>query len=130
MADLMRRFGLCEEKGSGIDMAFQAIEEYHLPAPEYRVDSVRTTCILHGPREFSEMSYGDRIRACYQHCCLRYINGQPMTNQSLRERFRLGQGQHGTVGHVIAATCAAGRIKPDEATAHSRRYARYLLFWA
>ena len=130
MADLMRRLGLCEEKGSGIDKVIRAVEEDHLPALEYRVDSVRTSCILRGPRPFSEMDRGDRIRACYQHCCLRYVSGVPMTNQSLRERFRLSESQYGSVSHVIAATLAAGQIKMDSATAHSKRYARYLPSWA
>ena len=91
LADLMRRFGICEEKGSGIDKVVQAVEEHHLPAPEFRVDAVRTTCVLHGPREFAGMSRADRVRACYQHCCLRYVSNEPMTNQSLRERFRLAE---------------------------------------
>ncbi len=130
LADLMRRFGICEEKGSGIDKVVQAVEERHLPAPEFRVDSVRTTCILHGPRDFSEMSREDRVRACYQHCCLRYVSNESMTNQSLRERFRLTEGQAALASQVIAATQAAGRIKLDGAVAHSKRYARYLPFWA
>jgi hypothetical protein len=45
--------------------------QFRLPAPEFCVDSVRTTCILYGHRPFTEMSRADRIRASYQHCCLR-----------------------------------------------------------
>lgn len=33
------------------------------------------------------MHKGDKIRACYLHCCLRYIQNDYMTNTSLRERF-------------------------------------------
>jgi len=123
MADLMRRLGLCEEKGSGVDKVIRAVEEDHLPEPEYRVDSVRTSCVLRGPRPFSEMNRGDRIRACYQHCCLRYVSEELMTNQSLRERFRLSESQYGSVSHVLAATQAAGQIKMDSSTAQSKRYA-------
>lgn len=130
MADLMRRFGICEEKGSGIDKVVRAVEECHLPPPEFRVDSVRTTCILHGPRDFSQMSREDRIRACYQHCCLRYVCKETMTNQTLRERFRLDEGKSALASQVIAATLAAGRIKLDKAKAGSKRYARYVPFWA
>lgn len=130
MARLMRRFGLCEDKGSGVDKIICAIEECYLPALEYRVDSVRTTCILRGPRKFAQMTDNDRIRASYQHCCVRYLSEQPMTNQSLRERFRLEERQHGSVSNVIAATMPMGQIKMDSATAHSKRYARYLPFWA
>jgi len=130
LADLMRRFGICEEKGSGIDKVVQAVEERHLPAPEFRVDSVRTTCVLHGERAFTEMSRDDRIRACYQHCCLRYVSNEPMTNRSLRERFGLAEHQAAMASHIITAAQAAGLIRPDGAVASSKRYARYVPFWA
>jgi predicted HTH transcriptional regulator len=132
LAGLMRRFSLSEGKGSGFDKVVRAVEEYHLPAPEIRFDSIRTTCILYGPRAFADMMGSDRIRACYQHCCIRYLSGHPMTNQSLRERFRLGDGQSSQTktSQVIAAALAAGRIKLDPVVEHSRRYARYLPHWA
>lgn len=132
LASLMRRFSLCEEKGSGFDKVVRAVEEYHLPAPEIRFDSIRTTCILHGPREFSDMTRTDRVRACYQHCCVRYLSGKPMTNQSLRERFQLpgSQTSQTKTSQVIAAAQAAGRIKVDPDIEQSRRYARYLPYWA
>jgi ATP-dependent DNA helicase RecG len=132
LAKLMRRFNFCEEQGSGFDKVVRAVEEYYLPAPEVRFDSIRTTCILHGPREFAEMTYTDRIRACYQHCCLRYIERRPMTNQSLRERFRLEETRsvQTQVFKVIAAAQATGRIKVDKSMRGSKRYARYLPFWA
>ena len=38
LADFMRRFGICEEKSSGIDKVIQAAEVYQLPAPDFRSD--------------------------------------------------------------------------------------------
>ena len=37
MADLMRRLGISEEKGSGVDKVVAAAELYQLPAPDFRV---------------------------------------------------------------------------------------------
>ncbi len=37
LADIMRRMGFCEEKGSGMDKALMSIEEYQLPALNFRV---------------------------------------------------------------------------------------------
>ena len=37
LADLMRRLGVCEEKGSGVDKVIQAAEAFQLPAPDFRV---------------------------------------------------------------------------------------------
>jgi hypothetical protein len=53
-----------------------------------------------------------------------------MTNQSLRERFGLSESKAAVTSQVIAATIEAGLIKPDEAVGGSRKYARYLPFWA
>ena len=53
-----------------------------------------------------------------------------MTNQSLRERFNLPEDKVATVSQVIAAAQEAGRIKLDDAVTQSKRYARYVPFWA
>jgi ATP-dependent DNA helicase RecG len=130
LADLMRRMGICEEKGSGIDRVVQAAEEFQLPAPDFRVGLRRTIVIVYGPRPFDDMDRADRVRACYQHCALRWVMSESMTNQSLRERFHLDEGKTPVVSQVIAATVEAGLVKPDEKTGGSRKYARYIPFWA
>jgi len=58
------------------------------------------------------------------------VYGEPMTNQSLRERFGLTDAQKVVASKVIAATTAAGRIKLDPMVAQSKRFARYVPFWA
>ncbi|MFZ2170969.1 MAG: ATP-binding protein [Methylococcaceae bacterium] len=130
LADLMRRLGVCEEKGSGIDKVVSAAEVFQLPAPDFRVSETRTTAVLFAHQDFSDMSKPDRIRACYQHCCLQYVSNQRMSNQSLRERFKLPESKAATVSLVIGATKDAGLIKADESDSLSTRYARYLPFWA
>jgi ATP-dependent DNA helicase RecG len=130
LADLMRRFGICEEKGSGIDKVINAAEVFQLPAPDFRVGETRTTAVLFAHQDFADMSKTDRIRACYQHCCLLYVSNQPMSNQTLRGRFRLSESQVATVSLIIGATKEAGLIKTDESESTSTRYARYLPFWA
>ena len=130
LADLMRRLGICEEKGSGVDKVVDAAERFQLPAPDFRVGELRTTAILFAYQEFAEMSKTDRIRACYQHCCLMYVSNQRMSNQSLRERFRLPESKAATVSQVIAVTKDAGMIAADESESASTRYARYIPFWA
>jgi ATP-dependent DNA helicase RecG len=71
-----------------------------------------------------------RIRACYQHCVLRYVMREAMTNQTLRKRFHLAENKSATASQVIAAAIDAGRIKPDEEVGTSRKLARYLPYWA
>jgi len=130
VAGLMRRLGICEERGSGVDKVVHAAEVFQLPAPDFRVGETRTTAILFAHQDFSDMSKEDRVRACYQHCCLKYVSNQRMTNQSLRERFGVPQSKVATVSLVIGAAKDAGLIKADASETTSTRYARYLPFWA
>jgi predicted HTH transcriptional regulator len=130
LADLMRRMGICEEKSSGIDRVVQAAELYQLPAPDFRSGFRRTSVTIFGPRPFEEMDRNDRVRACYQHCALKWVMSERMTNQSLRERFHLAEDKAAIASQVIAATIETGLIKPDESVGGSRKFARYLPFWA
>lgn len=130
LADLMRRMGICEEKGSGIDKVVDAAEVYQLPAPDFRVGETRTTALLFAHQDFNDMSKLDRVRACYQHCCLMYVNNQRMSNESLRKRFNLSEKKAATVSLIIGATKELELIKPDASESSSTRYARYLPYWA
>lgn len=130
LADLMRRVGICEEKGSGIDRVVSLAEAFQLPAPDIRVGQQRTTVLLFGLRPFEEMDRDARIRACYQHAALKWVMSQHMTNQTLRDRFNLPESKAATVSQVITATVEAGKIKPDDKVGSSRRLARYLPWWA
>jgi len=130
LADLMRRMSICEEKSSGIDRVVQVVELYQLPAPDFRAGHNRTIVTLFGPRPFEDMDRDDRIRACYQHCALKWVMSEHMTNQSLRERFGLPERKSAITSQIISAAIEAGVIKPDETMGSSRKYARYVPFWA
>ncbi len=130
LADLMRRMGVCEEKGSGIDKVIQAVEVYQLPAPSFHTGHRRMIVTIFGPKDFDDMDRDDRVRACYQHCALKWVMSESMTNQTLRERFRLPESKSAVVSQVISATMEAGLVKQDEKVGGSRKYARYLPFWA
>ncbi len=130
LAEIMRRLGICEEKSSGIDKVVHSAEAYQLPAPDFRAGLRRTVATIYGPRDFEQMNRDDRIRACYQHCALRRVMSERMTNQSLRKRFGVPESKSAIISQVIAATIEADLIKLDERVGNSRRFARYLPFWA
>ena len=130
LADLMRRLGICEEKGSGVDKVIQAAEAYQLPAPDFRVGETRTSVVLFAHKDFEDMDRNDRVRATYQHCCLRYVMNEKMSNQSLRERFKLSEKKTESVSRAIRDTIEAGKIKPADPEQSSLRYRSYLPFWA
>ncbi len=130
LADRMRRLGICEEKSSGIDRVVQWAELYQLPAPDFRLGHQRTVVVIRGPMDFGEMGRDERIRACYQHCVLRWVTAERMTNQSLRERFGLPESKSAIASQIIAATQEANLIRLDETVGTSRKYARYIPGWA
>lgn len=130
LADLMRRLGICEEEGSGVDKVIQAAELFQLPAPDFRVGERRTSAVLFGHKDFEDMDRNDRVRATYQHCCLRYVMNEKMTNQSLRERFRLSEKKTESVSRAIRDAVDAGKIKLADPEQTSLRDRNYVPFWA
>jgi ATP-dependent DNA helicase RecG len=130
LADFMRRMRICEEKGSGIDKVVHAAEVYQLPAPSFLSQGIRTQVTIYGPVKISAMDRADRVRACYQHCALKYVMSERMTNQSLRQRFGLTESKSAIVSQAIAATVDAGLVRLDEKVGSSKKYARYVPFWA
>jgi predicted HTH transcriptional regulator len=91
LADFMRRMSICEERGSGIDRVVHEAEISQLPPPRFQSDLQRTTVTVYGPKPFDAMDREDRIRACYQHCALKWVLNERMSNQTLRERFGLAE---------------------------------------
>ena len=130
LADLKRRFSICEEKSSGIDKVVQAVETYQLPAPDFHTAFRRTAVTLFGHQPFEDMDRSTRVRACYQHCCLRYVLHQRMTNQTLRRRFSLPETKTALVSQTISATVEAGMIKLSDPDKTSTRYRSYEPIWA
>ena len=59
---------------SGLKMGGRsAAEVLQLPAPDFRSGYHSTVVTTFGPMDFDEMGREDRIRACYQHCALKYV---------------------------------------------------------
>lgn len=86
--------------------------------------------MLFAPKPFDLMDREERVRAAYQHACLRYVTNYRMTNQSLRERFRLPSSKAETISRVIRDAVDAGQVKPDDPTSGSKKFAKYVPFWA
>ncbi|CAN0592351.1 unnamed protein product [Ectocarpus sp. 12 AP-2014] len=130
LADLMRRLGICEEKGSGIDKVIDAAEAFQLPAPDFLIQQRHTKAIMYAYKDLNDMDKKDKVRACYQHCCLRYVINEKMTNQSLRERFKIEKRNAATASRIIRDTIQQDLIKDDDPTTNTRKYAKYIPFWA
>ncbi|MBU2832429.1 transcriptional regulator [Acidithiobacillus ferriphilus] len=129
LASFMRRIGVCEERGSGVDKVVSQTEFYQLPAPLFETSDEHTRAVLFAHREFRDMDKTDRVRACYLHACLRYVQRDYMTNTTLRKRFGIDEKNSSMVSRVIKDTIAAGFICCHDETVGSRAR-KYLPRWA
>lgn len=129
LASFMRRINICEERGSGIDKVVSQTEFYQLPAPIFEVTGGHTRAVLFAHKGFAEMDKEERIRACYLHCCLRYVNREHMNNTSLRDRLGIDVKNSAMVSRVIKDTVSAHLIRPHDPDAGTKAM-RYVPHWA
>lgn len=130
LAAMMRRFRICEERGSGIDKVVFNIELFQLPAYDVHIQEKHTKVILYAYQKFADMDKKDRIRACYQHACLKFVTNEIMTNQSLRQRFKIADENAAMVSRIIKDTFEAGLIKEVDPENTSRKFVKYIPSWA
>ena len=133
LASLMRRFEICEERGTGIDKAVAEVERFQLPAPAFEAPPGSTRAVLFGPKPCMAMDRMERVRACYLHACLKHVHGGRLTNASLRKRFAIEAATPAAASSIasryIREAVGAGRIKPVSEQAGGRRRG-YVPHWA
>jgi len=77
------------------------------------------------------MNKDDKVRACYLHCCLKYVAGkEKMNNTTLRERFQIKEENYPIASGIISDAMEAGLIKPSDPNNKSKRCMSYIPFWA
>ncbi len=130
LASSFRRFGICEERGSGFTKTIATIEFFGLPPlkMEELENAFRVT--LYMPKPFAKLSETERTEACYQHSIIQYLSSGAMNNASLRERFKMSERQRPQVSLVIKNTLAAGKIKLKDPDNNSTKFVEYVPYWA
>ena len=111
LASLMRRMKMCEEQGTGLDKVIISVELHQLPPPDFQSGDDSMRVILHSPRTFAEMTVTERVRACYQHAVIKYLNGERMKNASLCERFGIEKKNAAQASNVIKKAIESNMIK-------------------
>ena len=129
LAALMRRLGMCEELGTGWDKIAITCELCCLPAPKIDLYSDSTKVSLFSEKAYSNISPEDKMWACYLHACIKHVQGEYLTNSSLRRRFGLKDSSSGSISRLIKDTVELGLIKPLEPDT-APRYMKYLPVWA
>jgi predicted HTH transcriptional regulator len=129
LASFMRRIGVCEERGSGVDKVIVQTALYQLPAPLFEEKIEHTVAVLFSHKEFSELNKDERIRACYWHACLQYVNRQDMTNGTLRDRFGLDSSKGPQISRIITGALESKLIK-KASDSEAKSEAKYQPYWA
>lgn len=129
LASFMRRLGVCEERGSGVDKVVAETERHQLPAPLFESPEGFTRAVLFTHKPLREMDRTERSRACYLHVSLRYVERDVMTNSSLRARFGIQEQNSAFASRIIREAIADGLVKRSDETA-GRKHAKYIPFWA
>jgi len=129
LASFMRRIGVCEERGSGVDKVVFETEFYQLPAPIFEAPADSTRAVLFAHKPLNDMGRDERSRACYLHACLRYVERDPMTNSSLRGRFGIDERNSAIASRIIRDALEDGVIKPYDPE-QGKKHAKYVPSWA
>lgn len=130
LAHFMRRLNICEERGSGIDKVIFECEYYQLPAPKFIEGENFTRATLFAHKTLRQMDKEHKLRACYLHACLKYVSGEFMTNQSLRNRFGIEEKNYSIVSRIIAEGIKAELVKDYDPDSNSKKHAKYIPVWA
>lgn len=128
LASLMRRLKMCEELGTGWDKIIISCELLQLPAPHIDIYEENTKVTLFSKVDFFDLSQSDKLLACYMHACIKYIQGEYLTNSSLRNRFGLEDKSSASISRLIKDACEKKIIKKLEETAP--KYTKYVPIWA
>lgn len=129
LASAMRRYKICEERGSGLIKALDAIELFGLPPLQFEQGENYFKVTMFAPKTFAEMTPKERIEACYQHATLKYLSGGGMTNTTLRERLKVPEKSRSMISRVIKDATEAGKIKPKNPDNPSTKFTEYVPYW-
>ena len=61
---------------------------------------------------------------------MKYVSHEAMTNQTLRERFNIEEQNASMVSRVIRDAIVEGLVKEEDPDNASRKYKRYIPYWA
>lgn len=129
LASLMRRLRICEELGSGWDKMAISCELSQIPAPKIDLYEDSTKVIMFSEIPFTNISSEDKLWACYVHAVIKQIQGEQLTNKSLRERFGVKDSSSASISRLIKEAVEKKLLKPLDADT-APKHMRYIPYWA
>ncbi|MBS0359255.1 MAG: putative DNA binding domain-containing protein [Proteobacteria bacterium] len=125
-ARIMYKTHICEDRGSGLIRALISIELCGLPPLKFEITDVAFKVILYAPRNYQDMSKQERVDACFQHCILKYLSNEKMTNSSLRKRLGISEKNYALASRIIKDTLDQNKIKIANPEIKNAKYIHYV----
>ena len=130
LVDVMKRLNICETRGSGIPRTVGGIEDWQLPAPTFTNHEKGFKATLYAYKSFDNLSGEEKLHACAQHVAFMYTQNSYANNETLRKRFGLGEKKTATVSKLVRLAKDKNLIKDFDPASTSKKYIRYIPFWA
>lgn len=130
LARIMYKLRICEDRGSGLLRSLMAIELHALPPLKFDVSTTTFKVTIYAPRNYQDMSRQERIEACFQHCVLKYLSNDKMTNASLRKRLGISEKNYALASRIIKETIDQSKIKIANPEIKNAKYIHYTPFYA
>lgn len=128
LASLLRNLKLCEEAGSGWDRIVIECHAMNIPTPKIYTYEENTKVTLFNENIFNNMDDEDKLRTCYTHACIKYLESSALTNGSLRDVFGIEDKNSASVSRLIKSACAKDYIRPVDPTT-APKHMKYIPWW-
>ncbi len=127
---VMQHLRMASQAGAGIDKVIGILEQEQAGPLEVVSEGGTTKVTLFHKKNYGKMNRSLKKTALYQHCVLKHLAGEMMTNGSARARFKIGTKNRITIWRLIKELVDEGKIKPSAENKSSNKYASYLPYWA
>ncbi|MCC8037469.1 MAG: putative DNA binding domain-containing protein [Bacteroidales bacterium] len=129
LASLMRRLDMCEELGRGWDRMVISCELQQSPAPRIVVYEESTKVVVFAKLEYNNMPLEDKLWSLYLHACVMFVQGNAVSNSTVRKRFGLKESSAAVASRLIKQAVEKGIIKPVDIEA-SQKHIKYIPAWS
>lgn len=114
-----------------MDRAFEALQASKLPIPKIERHEDFTRITLYRFRNPSRLTNDEKSEAVYWHCAFLYaLDNEPLTNELVCERFGIQEQNKADASRLLKLAKESGKIKPFDPNSNSRKFAKYIPYWA
>jgi ATP-dependent DNA helicase RecG len=129
LALFLRRLGIGDSQGTGFDKIEAALQSRHMPSALIAQVGGSVRLEIEAKDSYNDFNEEERLRSAYYCACLCRENRLPLTNDTLRLRFGLGEKDRPVISRLLSRAVSLGRLKIANADSGVRSRS-YLPYWA